>query len=124
MVSTIILGIAGAAAVIFFAGIRVVRPTQRALVERLGKYARFSQPGFSWIIPVIERMIKVNVTENMVDAEPQEIITKDKLNATVDAQIYFKVKSDESDVKNTQYNVNDCEKQIISLARTTLRNII
>ena len=124
MVSTIIWGIAGTIAVIFFAGIRVVRPTQRALVERLGKYARFSQPGFNWIIPIIERMVKVNVTEKMVDAEPQEIITKDKLNATVDAQIYFRVKSDEADVKNTQYNVNNCENQIISLARTTLRNII
>lgn len=109
---------------LFFVGIRIIRPTQRGLVERLGKYKRFAEPGFHWIIPVIDRMYKVNVTEQMVDAEPQEIITNDNLNARVDAQVYFKVKSDEESVKNSQYNVNDYEWQIVNLARTTLRNII
>jgi regulator of protease activity HflC (stomatin/prohibitin superfamily) len=60
----------------------------------------------------------------MVDAEPQEIITNDNLNARVDAQVYFKVKSDEDSVKSSQYNVNDYQLQIVNLARTTLRNII
>jgi regulator of protease activity HflC (stomatin/prohibitin superfamily) len=69
-------------------------------------------------------MIKVNVTEQMVDAQPQEIITNDNLNARVDAQVYFKVKPDEESVKSSQYNVNDYEYQIVNLARTTLRNII
>jgi regulator of protease activity HflC (stomatin/prohibitin superfamily) len=108
----------------FSMGIRIVRPTQRALVERLGKYSRFRQPGFAWIIPVVERLIKVNVTEMMVNAEPQTIITKDKLNAQVDAQVYFKVKIDEASVKASQYNVFDYKYQIVNLARTTLRNII
>jgi regulator of protease activity HflC (stomatin/prohibitin superfamily) len=60
----------------------------------------------------------------MVDAEPQEIITNDNLNARVDAQVYFKVKDDEEDVKNSQYNVYNYQWQIVNLARTTLRNII
>jgi len=112
------------AIVIFLWGIRIVRPTQRALVERLGKYNRFAQPGFHWIIPIIDSMIKVNITEQMIDAEPQEIITNDNLNASVDAQVYFKVKDSEDEVKNSQYNVNDYQWQIVNLARTTLRNII
>ena len=110
--------------VVFFSGIRIVRPTHRGLIERLGKYNRFAEPGFNWVIPVIERMFQVNITEVMVDAEPQEIITNDNLNARVDAQVYFKVKIDEESVKGSQYNVNNYQYQIVNLARTTLRNII
>ena len=112
------------AIIIFFAGIRLVRPTHRALIERLGKYRRFGKPGFNWIIPIIDRMTQINITEQMVDAQPQEIITNDNLNARVDAQVYFKVKEDEESVKSSQYNVNNYKIQIVNLARTTLRNII
>jgi regulator of protease activity HflC (stomatin/prohibitin superfamily) len=110
--------------IIFFSGIRIVRPTHRGVIERLGKYREFASPGFHWIIPIVDRMIQVNITEQMVDAQPQEIITNDNLNASVDAQVYFKVKADEDSVKNSQYNVNKYEWQIVNLARTTLRNII
>jgi regulator of protease activity HflC (stomatin/prohibitin superfamily) len=110
--------------ILFFSGIKIIRPTQRGLIERLGKYHNFASPGFHWIIPVIDKMYKVNVTEQMVDAEPQEIITNDNLNARVDAQVYFKVKSDEESVKGSVYNVNNYRYQIVNLARTTLRNII
>jgi regulator of protease activity HflC (stomatin/prohibitin superfamily) len=109
---------------LFFSGIRIVRPTHRGLVERLGKYKRFAHYGFNWVIPGIDRMFQINVTEVMVDAQPQEIITNDNLNARVDAQVYFKVKSDEESVKNSTYNVNNYQWQIVNLARTTLRNII
>jgi len=113
-----------AAVVIFFLGIRIVRPTHRGLIEKFGKYNRFAEAGFHWIIPIIENIYLVNVTEQMVDAEPQEIITNDNLNAKVDAQVYFKVRVDEENVKNSQYNVNSYQYQIVNLARTTLRNII
>ncbi|MBP6335495.1 MAG: SPFH/Band 7/PHB domain protein [Bacteroidia bacterium] len=116
----IILGVL----VILFLGIRIVRPTHRGLIERLGKYNRFAGPGFHWIIPVIDKMYQVNTTEQMVNAESQEIITYDNLNARVDAQVYFKIKMDEESVKNSQYNVNNITYQIVNLARTTLRNII
>jgi len=109
---------------IFFSGIRIVRPTHRGLIERLGKYQRFANAGYNWIIPIIDKLYLVNITEIMVDAEPQEIITNDNLNARVDAQVYFKVKDTELDVKSSQYNVNNYRYQIVNLARTTLRNII
>ncbi|MEW5902080.1 MAG: SPFH domain-containing protein [Acidobacteriota bacterium] len=109
---------------LFLSGIRIIRPTHRGLIERLGKYNRFGKPGFHWIIPAIEKMYRVNITEVMVDAQPQEIITNDNLNARVDAQVYFKVKDDEESVKNSQYNVFNYQWQIVNLARTTLRNII
>ncbi len=105
-------------------GIRIIRPTHRGLVERLGKYNRYCDPGLHIIVPVIERMFQVDVREVLVEAQPQTIITNDNLNAKVDAQVYLKVKADEEDVKASQYNVTNYENQIVNLARTTLRNII
>jgi len=110
--------------ILFFSGIRIVRPTHRGLIELLGRYYRFAEPGFHWVFPVITKMFQINTTEQMVDAEPQEIITNDNLNARVDAQVYFRVKADEDSVKASQYNVNNYQWQIVNLARTTLRNII
>jgi len=109
---------------ILLAGIRIVRPTHKGLIERLGKYRKLAEPGFHWIIPLVDRLFLVNITEQMVDAEPQEIITNDNLNASVDAQVYFRVKSDENSVKGSTYDVNNYQYQIVNLARTTLRNII
>ena len=115
------------AAVIFFfflIGIRIVRPTHRGLVETLGKYTGFAQPGFHWILILIQRLYRVDIREQLVNADPQVIITNDNLNATVDAQVYLKVKSDEESVKSSIYNVTDYRFQVVNLARTTLRNII
>ncbi len=106
-------------------GIRIVRPTHRGLVERLGKYNRFANAGIHLTIPYgIEKMYQVDIRETLVDATPQTIITNDNLNARVDAQVYLKVKSDEESVKASQYNVANYQVQIVQLARTTLRNII
>ena len=112
------------AIVLFITGIRIVRPTHRGLIETFGKYSKFAGPGFHWIFPGIQRLYQVNTTEQMVNAEPQVIITNDNLNATVDAQVYFKINTDEENVKNDTYNVNNYQVQIVALARTTLRNII
>ena len=119
-----IIGIIVISLILFFGGLRTVRPTHRAAIERLSRYHRFMKSGITWIIPFVDRIYPVNVTEQMADADQQEIITKDNLNAFVDVQIYFKVKEDEESVKAALYNVNDYRLQIISLARTTLRNVI
>jgi regulator of protease activity HflC (stomatin/prohibitin superfamily) len=116
--------IAGVIAGYFVLGIRIVRPTHRVLVEFLGKYQKYGGPGLYWIIPGIQKLYAMNITEKLVDAARQEIITSDNLNAFVDAQIYFKVKDNEESVKSSQYNVFNYEEQIVALARTTLRNII
>ena len=126
MAGAIIGGIIGfiVLVVLLSASIRTLRPTTRGLIERFGKYNRFANPGIIFLIPFIERLVRVNVTENMVDAGLQEIITSDSLNAQVDAQVYFKVRSDEESVKASEYNVYNYMRQIVALARTTLRNII
>src|SRR5665811_2411575 len=82
------------AAIIFFfflIGIRIVRPTHRGLIETLGKYTGYAQPGFHWVFVFIQKLYRVDIREQLVNAEPQVIITNDNLNATVDAQVYLKI---------------------------------
>ncbi|MDH3617215.1 MAG: SPFH/Band 7/PHB domain protein [Nitrosopumilus sp.] len=109
---------------IILSGIRIIRPTHRAAIETLGKYTRFQRSGITFILPFIQKMYSVNITEQLVDVMRQEVITKDNLNCTVDAQVYFKVGDTEEELKNALYQVNDYTVQVVQLARTTLRNVI
>lgn len=120
MINYIIYGLILLAFLIFVGGIRIVRPVERGLVERFGKYKRTAEPGFNWIIPGIDKIIKVNITEIRVDVDPQNIITQDKLNATVDAVVYYKI----LDCYKAIYKVNNFFTSVPSLARTTLRAVI
>ncbi len=108
----------------FLMGIRIVKPTHRGVIERLGKYNRFLKVGFNWVIPIIESTRYRNTTERMTNIEQQEIITKDNLNAKVELVVYHKVRDDEDSVKKSYYEVEDYKTQIIMLAQTTARNII
>jgi regulator of protease activity HflC (stomatin/prohibitin superfamily) len=120
-----VIGILAFFFIIFiFRGFKQVRQTDRGLIETFGRYSRFANPGLHWVFPIVKKLRRVNVTEQMVNAEPQVIITNDNLNATVDAQVYFRVKPDEESVKASQYNANNYKYQVVNLARTTLRNII
>jgi regulator of protease activity HflC (stomatin/prohibitin superfamily) len=110
---------------ILLISLRTVRPTERGLVERFGKYNRFANPGLLFLLPFgIERLVRVNITEMMVSSEKREIITADSLNASVDSNVYFKVKTEEENVKKSVYGVFNYREQIVALAKTTLRNII
>ncbi len=110
---------------ILLISLRTVRPTERGLVERFGKYNRFANPGLLFLLPFgIERLVRVNITEMMVSSEKREIITADSLNASVDSNVYFKVKTEEENVKKSVYGVFNYRDQIVALAKTTLRNII
>ncbi len=120
----IVVAIVVVLAVLARSSVRMVRPTHRGLVERLGKYNRYAGPGIHGVLPIIERMYQVDIREMLVEAQPQEIITNDNLNARVDAQVYLKVKADEESVKASLYNVTNYQNQVVNLARTTLRNII
>jgi regulator of protease activity HflC (stomatin/prohibitin superfamily) len=126
MVAAIVLGILGFLIImVVLANLRVVRPIERGLVERFGKYQRYGEPGLVVLIPFgIEKLVKVNVTEQMVSSEKREIITADSLNAVVDSNVYFRVKDNEKAVKASIYNINSYSIQIVALAKTTLRNII
>jgi regulator of protease activity HflC (stomatin/prohibitin superfamily) len=106
--------------ILLLMGIRIVRPIEKGLVERFGKLTGVRDSGLHVILPFIDRMVYVNITEQMMDIQPQTVITKDKLNAIVDAVVYYKI----NDVVKATYNVDDHRIQLVSLARTTLRAVI
>ncbi len=104
--------------------LRIVRPTEKGLVERLGRYHRFVEGGVTFLFPFVDRIIKVNITERMTPVQRQDVITKDKVFMGVDAVVFYKIKIDETSVKASQYYVANFAAQIDTLARTVLRDII
>lgn len=101
-------------------GIKTIRPYERACVERLGKYQRTVPPGLNFIMPFLERLMKVDMREQVVDVPPQEVITKDNATVTVDAIIYYEV----TDPVKVLYNVAQFRLATTKLAQTNLRNVI
>lgn len=100
--------------------IKIVRPVEKGVIETFGKYNRTAEAGLHFIIPIVQRLYSINITEKRVDIEPQSIITRDKLNAEVDGVVYYKV----VDPTKAIYNVNDFASAVPSLAKTTLRAVI
>ena len=100
--------------------IKVIRPVEKGLVERFGKFSRIAEPGLLIIIPFVENVINVPTTEIRVDVDEQTVITKDNLNTDVDAIVYYKIQ----DVMKAIYNIQDYKTAIPSLAQTTLRAIM
>ena len=101
-------------------GVRIIRPYQRGVVERLGKYKATVNPGLRIIIPVIETVRTVDMREQVVDVPPQEVITADNVVVSVDAVIYY----EPTDPQRLIYNVANFLLAVTKLAQTNLRNVI
>lgn len=76
-------------------GVKVVDQFERGVILTLGKFGGIKEPGLRLIIPLIQRMIKVDIRTNTIDIPKQEVITKDNVTVNVDAVVYFKVKDSE-----------------------------
>ena len=122
MPGQVILLIVMAVVIVIFAstGVRVVRPYQKGVIERLGKYMRTAGSGITLIIPLLDTMLKVDMRENVVDVPPQEVITKDNVVVTVDAVVYYEA----TDPVKLVYNVANFYIAATKLAQTNLRNVI
>ena len=101
-------------------GVRIVSPYEKGVVERLGRYQRTAQPGLHIIIPFVDTMRKVDMREQVVDVQPQEVITKDNVVVTVDAIVYYEA----TDPVKLTYNVADFYNAATKLAQTNLRNVV
>jgi len=99
---------------------RIIRPWQKGVVERLGKYHRTAESGLNIVLPFIERLIKVDMREQVVDVPPQAVITKDNVVVEVDAVVYYEV----IDPVKVTYKVADFYAAATKLAQTSLRNLI
>lgn len=104
--------------------VKILRPNERGVVERFGQVNRFAEPGMHFVPALIERLIVDHVSERLMEARPQQIITKDKVNVTVDAQVYFRIRPDQRSFYAAMYNVDNVAHQMNEIARTSLRNII
>ena len=106
--------------VISWSGMKIVRPWEKGLIERLGKYQRTVDSGLTIIIPFMERIVKVDMREQVVDVPPQAVITKDNVAVDVDAVVYYEV----TDPIKVTYNVANFYYAATKLAQTNLRNVI
>ena len=101
-------------------GLRLINQYERGVVLRLGKYHSTRQPGLNWIIPIVDRMIKVDIRITTMDVPRQEAITKDNVPVGINAVVYFKVERAEDailKVENYSYAVSQ-------YALAALRDII
>ncbi len=106
--------------VYMIAGLKIITPYQRGVVQRLGKYVRTADPGLTLLIPFIDSIIKVDMREQVVDVPPQDVITKDNVVVQVDAVIYHEA----TDPVRLIYNVQNFIVAIVKLAQTNLRNVV
>jgi len=99
---------------------RVVKQYEKGLVLRLGRYRNTVDSGLTFLVPVIEDIISVDMRERVINVEPQKVITKDNVSVTVDAVIYYRI----SDPVKATFEVQNFASAATTLAQTNLRNLI
>jgi regulator of protease activity HflC (stomatin/prohibitin superfamily) len=114
IVLLVLLGVLGASAV------RIVQEYERGVIFRLGRVMGARGPGFFFLIPVLERMQKVDLRIITMDVPAQEVITKDNVTVKVNAVLYFKIVDPEAVV----VRVLDFVRATSQIAQTTLRNVV
>ncbi len=109
----------GLVVAIFFIGIRVLTEYERGVLFRLGRFAGVKTAGLRWVIPGIDRLVRISLREIVMDVPPQEVITRDNVSVKVNAVLYFRVLHPEKaviQVENYLYGTSQ-------LAQTTLRSV-
>jgi regulator of protease activity HflC (stomatin/prohibitin superfamily) len=116
MAIAILLGILLA---LLFAGVRIIPEYERGVLFRLGRYVGLRTAGLRWIIPGVDRMVRIGLREIVMDVPSQEVITRDNVSVKVNAVLYFRVLHPEKaviQVENYLYGTSQ-------LAQTTLRSV-
>jgi regulator of protease activity HflC (stomatin/prohibitin superfamily) len=110
----------GLVLLVFISGVRIVTEYQNGVVFRLGRYVGLKRAGFRWLIPLVERMVIIDLRTVARDVPPQDVITRDNVSVKVSAVVYFRVVSAEKAV----LQVEDYLYATAQLAQTTLRAIL
>ncbi len=114
-----LLVVIGTFAALFVFGIRIITEYERGVIFRLGRFIGVKTAGFKWIIPGVDRMVKISLREIVMDVPSQEVITRDNVSVKVNAVLYFRVLHPEKaviQVENYLYGTSQ-------LAQTTLRSV-
>jgi regulator of protease activity HflC (stomatin/prohibitin superfamily) len=107
--------------IVLISNIRVVKQTDKYVVERVGKFNRILEPGIHMMLPFFDRIAQVvSMKEQVKDFDPQPVITKDNVTMQIDTVVFFQI----TDPKLFTYGVNAPISAIENLSATTLRNII
>jgi len=106
--------------IIFASGVVIVQPYEQGLQIRLGQYIGRMNPGFRWVIPLITRVMKLDLRTDVMDVPRQEVITKDNSPTNVDAIVYVRV----IDPEKAYFEVMNYRSATVALAQTSLRGII
>ena len=123
MSDALLYGLIGAVVVIVLiaiAAIKIVNEYERGVIFRLGRVIAAKGPGLFVIIPIVDRMVKVNLQTLTVDIPPQDVITKDNVTLRVNAVTYFNV----IDPVKSVVAVQDYRFATFQIAQTTLRSIL
>lgn len=119
--ATVLVIVVGLLAVVLvLMSIRIIRPYERGLVERFGKFQRILEPGLNLIMPFADTVQKVDMREVVIDVPAQLVITKDNVGVEVDAVIYIQI----TDPVRTRYEISNYIIASTKLAQTNLRNVI
>ena len=100
--------------------LKIVQEYERGVIFRLGRLVGAKGPGLFFIIPIIDRMVKVDLRIITLDVPPQDIITKDNVTVRVNAVLYFRV----VDPQNSVVKVLDFIRATSQISQTTLRNVL
>ncbi len=100
--------------------IKIVQEYERGVIFRLGRLTGAKGPGLFVIIPIVDRMVKVDLRVVTLDVPPQDVITKDNVTVKVNAVVYFRV----IDPQNSVVKVLDHIRATSQIAQTTLRNVL
>ncbi len=106
--------------VIFLSFLRQVNQYERGVMLTMGRFTGLVQPGWRIVIPIFQRLIKVDIRTKAVDVPDQKVITRDNVSASINAVIYYRV----SDAAKATLEVEDFRYAVSQLAQTTMRNIV
>lgn len=106
--------------VLIIVGLRIIDQYERGVVLTLGRYTGTRSPGLTWICPVIQRIIKIDLRITTIDIPQQEVITKDNVPVGINAVVYFQVESAE----NAILNIKDFTIAVSQYAQAALRDVI
>src|SRR6058998_608990 len=108
------------ALIVLPSAVRVLREYERGVVFRLGKLLRAKGPGLVLLIPIVDRMVRMDLRVVTIDVPKQEVMTRDNVPVTVDAVVYFRVVEPEAAV----VKVENFLKATSLIAQTTLRSVL
>ena len=106
--------------ILFFSIIKQVNQYERGVVFTLGKFTGTRNPGWRPIIPVIQKLYKVDIRTKTVDVPNQEVITRDNIPVYINAVVYYKI----TDAPKSILEVEDFRYAVSQLAQTTMRNAV